>query len=165
MRRKYEAHENRDYCTDAIYESVLRCWRHFVYCFRFIGRGPKLSLSHQSVLHSAFTFGRGLVAVGNTLIAASNTNCMRQMEVYTSCNEWLYIILKHKEMLCTTEICRALQAVYFAVSNWCSLLTAAWYRDMREQDEAVVLRDTKWTRCIIAFTGLHIIHTYTRLQK
>jgi hypothetical protein len=85
MRRKYEAHENRDYCTDAIYEYVLLCCRHFIYCFRFIGRGPNLSPCHQSVLHSAFTFGRGLVAVGNTLIAASNRNFVRQIKLNVSC--------------------------------------------------------------------------------
>jgi len=72
MRRKYKAHEHRDYCTDAIYESVLRCWWHFIYCVRFIGRAPNLSLCHQNVLRSAFTFWRVVVAAGNTLTAASN---------------------------------------------------------------------------------------------
>jgi hypothetical protein len=68
-------------------------------------------------------------------------------------------------MLCTTESCCALQGVYYAVPNLCSLLTAARYRDVREQDEAVVLRDTKWTRSIVAFTGLHIIHTSAEVSE
>ena len=160
MRRKYTAHENRDYCTDAIYESVLRCWRHLIYCFRFIGRGPNLSLCHQSVLLSAFTFWRGLVAAENTLIADSNTNCMSQIKVNISWKLIIvhHILFKHKEMFYTKEIYRPPQAVYYAVSNLYSLVMTACYRDMRERDKPVVLRDTKWTRSIIAFTGLHVIH-------
>jgi len=65
----------------------------------------------------------------------------------------------------TKEIYRALQAVYYKVSNLYSLLTAARYRDMWEQDTAVVLRDTKWTRSIITFTRLFIIHTSAEVSE
>jgi hypothetical protein len=61
-------------------------------------------------------------------------------------------------VLYTKEIYRALQAVYYAVSNLYSLLTAARYRDTWEQGTAVVLRDTKWTHFIITCTRLYIIH-------
>lgn len=60
---------------------------------------------------------------------------------------------------------RALQTVHYAVSNLYSLLTAARYRDMREQDKAVVPRDTKWTRSVITFTALFIVHTSVEVSE
>lgn len=68
-------------------------------------------------------------------------------------------------MLNTKETYRALQTVYYAVSNLYSLLTAVRYRDVREQDKAVVLTDTKWTRSVITFTALYIVHTSAEVNE